>query len=158
RTPRVQSWSAGIQREFGHDTVLEIRYVANHSTGLWRQDNLNEVNIFENGFLNEFTLAQGNSAICKANSAACLAAQTAAGFTAAQRSSSSFANWGFPGQVPLPIMAAAFGSPTSTSFSNGTFTGFVNNGLAGSLANSLAFNSGFMCNLAGSSAFPGTPC
>src|SRR5262249_18702634 len=60
RTPRVQSWSAGIQREFGHDTVLEIRYVANHSTGLWRQDNINEVNIFENGFLNEFKLAKAN--------------------------------------------------------------------------------------------------
>ena len=45
RTPRVQSWSAGIQREMGKDTVLEVRYVANHATGLWRQDNLNEVNI-----------------------------------------------------------------------------------------------------------------
>src|SRR5262249_30463856 len=119
RTPRVQSWAAGIQRELGHDTVLEIRYVANHATGLWRQDNLNEVNIFENGFLSEFNHAASNKAICQANSAACIAAQTTAGVTAANRSANSFGNWGLSGQVPLPILLAAFGSPTSGNFSSG---------------------------------------
>ena len=60
RTPRVQSWSVGIQRQLSQDTVLEVRYVGNHGTGLWRQENINEVNIFENGFLNEFNLAKAN--------------------------------------------------------------------------------------------------
>src|SRR5262249_42768501 len=89
RTPRVQSWSAGIQRELGRDTVLEIRYVANHSTGLWRQDNLNEVNIYENGFLNEFNNA-------KANLAANIAGGCGSTFKPTLPCSS----------IPLPIMTA----------------------------------------------------
>src|SRR5215472_10299878 len=98
RTPRVQSWSAGIQREFGHDTVLEIRYVANHATGLWRQDNLNEVNIFENGFLNEFNSAVNNLSIFTAANPNCGKGSNPA---------CSFANNGLPGQVALPIITAA---------------------------------------------------
>ncbi|HKF21889.1 MAG TPA: carboxypeptidase-like regulatory domain-containing protein [Candidatus Angelobacter sp.] len=158
RTPRVQSWSAGIQRELGKDTVLEIRYVANHATGLWRQDNLNEVNIFENGFLNEFNHANNNMAICRANSAACLTAQGAAGVLPANQTVNNFANWGLANQVALPILTAAFGPATSSNFRSGTFTGFLNGGTAGAFANTLAFNSGFMCNLAGSNAFPVGTC
>src|SRR5215472_1161654 len=159
RTPRVQSWSAGIQREFGHDTVLEIRYVANHATGLWRQDNLNEVNIFENGFLTEFNNANSNLAICQANSAACIAAQAAAGVTAPNQTTGNFANWGLPGQVALPIMTAAFGGNVkSANFRSGTFVGDLNTGLAGTFANSLATSPTAMCNLAGSNAFPAGTC
>jgi hypothetical protein len=140
RTPRVQSWSAGIQRELGHDTVLEIRYVANHSTGLWRQDNLNEVNIFENGFLNEFKGAQAN-----------LAANIAGGC------GSTFRPMAGCSTNPLPIMTAAFGTVVS-NFTSGTFINFLNNGTPGAFANTLATTRTFMCNLAGSNAFPGTPC
>ncbi|MGH9719329.1 MAG: TonB-dependent receptor domain-containing protein, partial [Bryobacteraceae bacterium] len=60
RVGYVQSWTLGLQRELTRDTVLEVRYVANHGTGLWRQIDLNEVNIFENGFLEEFRIAQAN--------------------------------------------------------------------------------------------------
>jgi len=56
----VQSWSFGIQRELNKDTVLEVRYVGNRGTDLWHQFNLNETNITENGFINEFKLAQAN--------------------------------------------------------------------------------------------------
>jgi hypothetical protein len=149
RTPRVQSWSAGIQRELGHDTVFEARYVANHATGLWRQDNLNEVNIFENGFLNEFNNAENNLKIFTAANPGC----GTSGHPAC-----SFANTGLPGQVALPILTAAFGSPASANFTSGTFLTFLNNGVAGAFANTLAFNSTFMCNLAGKNAFPGTNC
>src|SRR5262249_29314199 len=45
----VQSWTFSFQRELGKNTVLDVRYVGNHGTKLWRQINLNEVNIFENG-------------------------------------------------------------------------------------------------------------
>lgn len=149
RTPRVQSWSAGIQREFGKDTVLEIRYVANHATGLWRQDNINEVNIFENGFLNEFNNAVNNLNIFVAANPNCGKGANAP---------CSFANTGLPGQVALPIISAAFGSPTSSNFTSGTFNTFLTTGVAGSFANTLASSSTFMCNLAGKNAFPGTNC
>jgi len=163
RTPRVQSWSAGIQRQLGQDTVLEVRYVANHATGLWRQDNLNEVNIFENGFLSEFNNAAHNLAICRANSAACKAAQAAAGIPLNSQTSNNFADWGLAGQAPLPIMTAAFtgsigGSQTNANFRSGTFVPFLGNGVAGAFANTLATTSTFMCNLAGKSAFPGAAC
>ena len=58
----VQSWSAGIQRELNRDTVMEVRYVGNRGVKLWRQVNLNEINLVENGYINEFRLAQRNLA------------------------------------------------------------------------------------------------
>jgi len=60
KTGYVESWTAGIQREIKKDNVIEIRYVGNRGHQLWRQVDLNELNVFENGALNEFKLAQGN--------------------------------------------------------------------------------------------------
>ncbi len=71
----MQSWDIGIQRELTRDTVLEIRYVGNHGTNLWRQINLNEINTIENGFANEFKLAQQNLALargCSASDPVCM--------------------------------------------------------------------------------------
>ncbi len=160
RTPRVQSWSVGIQRQLGQDTVLEVRYVANHSTGLWRQDNVNEVNIRENGFLNEFNAAAKNLKICETLADQCLSAQESANLDTAIRTTSNFANWGLPGQVNLPILTAAFtgaanGLQTDANFRSSTFVTFLSNGVAGAFANNLAFNTTFMCRLAGQTAFPG---
>ncbi len=60
RTPYTMSWSFGMQRELSKDTVLEIRYAGNKSLqGLTNYD-LNELNIVENGWLDEFWLAQKN--------------------------------------------------------------------------------------------------
>ncbi len=56
----VASFTFGVQRELNSDTVFEIRYVGNRGRDLWRQYNLNEVNTIENGYLNEFKLAQQN--------------------------------------------------------------------------------------------------
>jgi Carboxypeptidase regulatory-like domain len=56
----VESWSAGIQREIKRDNVLEVRYVGNRGHELWRQIDLNEPNVVENGVLSEFQLAQQN--------------------------------------------------------------------------------------------------
>ena len=63
----VNSWTISIQRELTSNMVVEARYVGNRGKDLWRQYNLNEINVFENGFLNEFILAQKNMA---ANTAA----------------------------------------------------------------------------------------
>lgn len=112
----VQSWSFGLQREINKDTVIEARYVANRGVKLWQQFNLNEVNLTENGFLNEFKLAQAN-----------LQANIAAGRGANFR----YAGPG-TGTSPLPIMLAFFtgqaasaagtaANYSNTNFANATF-------------------------------------
>jgi hypothetical protein len=122
----VQSFTFGWQREINKDTAVELRYIGNRGVKLWRQYNLNEINVVENGFFNEFKLAQNNLAICQANSAACQAAQAAAGVSTANRTASNFANWGLPGQSALPTMQGFFGaSPTASSFRNTTFVGLL---------------------------------
>jgi Carboxypeptidase regulatory-like domain len=138
RTAYVQSWSFGWQRELDQKTALEIRYVGNHGTRLWRAFNINEVNIFENGFANEFKNAQRNLAINRA-----------AGVT-------SFANLGSPGQAPLPIFEAAFGArggqaalPAASAFGNGAFITQLDQGQAGALANSLAGQAQYLCRMTG---------
>ncbi len=60
KTGFVRSWTFGIQRELTSNMVVEVRYVGNRGRDLWRQYNLNETNVFENGFLEEFRLAQRN--------------------------------------------------------------------------------------------------
>src|SRR5204863_9381796 len=88
----VQSWSAGVQRELTKDTVFEVRYVGNRGIKLWRQFNINETNIIENNFINEFKLAQAN-----------LQANIAAG------RGTSFRYFGAgTGTFPLPITLAYF--------------------------------------------------
>ena len=128
----TQSWTFGIQRELTKDTALEVRYVGNHGTRLWRQIELSDVNIFENGFINEFKTAQANMAICQANSAACLAAQAAGGIPAANRTSNSYANWGLAGQGNIPIIQTAIGPVDSTTITS------ITRGEAGRVANSIA--------------------
>ncbi len=66
RTGYVQSWTFGLQRELTKDTAIELRYVGNHGTRLWRQYEIGEVNIFENGFLGEFNIAMENLRIARA--------------------------------------------------------------------------------------------
>ena len=60
RAPYTVNWNFSLQREFGRGNVLEVRYLGNQSKLGWRTSNLNEVNIFENGFLTEFKNAQKN--------------------------------------------------------------------------------------------------
>ena len=57
----VQSWNLSFQRELDRSTVVDVRYVGNHAVGLWRQVNINEINIFENGFLDEFKVLLGKN-------------------------------------------------------------------------------------------------
>ncbi len=65
RTGYVQSWNLSYQREIDRNTVIDIRFTGNHGTDLWRQSNINEVNIFESGFLTQFRNAQNNLAIAR---------------------------------------------------------------------------------------------
>lgn len=139
RVPYVQSWSVGIQREIIPDTVLEVRYVGNHGTKLWRAFNLNEVNLVENGFLQEFINAQNNLRICEANRVACTGSATGA---------LRFDNRGLPGQVALPILEAAFqGLAPTAGFASGGFVTNLQQGVAGAMANALATSGTYFPNL-----------
>src|SRR5262249_4146019 len=80
------------QREISKDMAIEVRYVANRSLRGWTTYDLNETNIVENGFLNEFKLEMVN-----------LQANIAAG------RGSNFRYFGpNTGTSPLPITLAYF--------------------------------------------------
>jgi hypothetical protein len=119
RVPYVQQWSFGIEREIANNTAFEIRYVGNHAVKIFRAIDYNEVNIFENGFLQEFLNAQKNLAI---------------------NGGSSFAP-GRAGTVPLPILSTLFGGlSNSVGFGSATFIANLQNNNVGGLASTLAFN------------------
>jgi len=117
QTPYAQSWTGGIRRKVTKDIGIEARYVGTRHLQGWGQYNLNETDITENGFLNEFRQAQRNLQVNIANG------QAARGF----------AYTGLPGTGPLPIYLGYFqglpasqaGNPavyTSTNFNNTNFT------------------------------------
>lgn len=62
KVPMSQEWNFGIQREVGFQTALEVRYVGGMSNNLVRGLDFNEVNIFDNDFLNDFNRARNNCA------------------------------------------------------------------------------------------------
>ena len=143
RAPYTVNYTLGVQRELWKGNVLEVRYVGNQAHLAWRTSNLNEVDIFSNGFLQEFKNAQNNLAI-----------NLAAGVN-------SFQNLSRPGQVALPIFDAAFGArgslATIAAGSGYGSTGFITNlqnGEAGALANTLATNQDYVCRMFGSNFSP----
>lgn len=131
RSPYIENWYFGLQQKLPTNTVLEVNYVGNHSIHMWQVFDLNEVNIFENGFLQEFQSAQSN--------------YTASGGTT------------FAGPAPLPILTQAFGQG-SASFTNPIYLGYVQSGQAAALANAIATNSNYFCNLVGNGGGAFTPC
>jgi len=60
RTAYTMSWSFGIQRELTRDMAVEVRYMATRSLQSYSSYNLNERNIIESQFLDEFKLAMAN--------------------------------------------------------------------------------------------------
>jgi len=54
QVPYTESWTAGVQRAISRNDVVEVRYVGNRHLQGWIDYNLNEVNIVENGFGDEF--------------------------------------------------------------------------------------------------------
>src|SRR5262245_44622774 len=143
RAPYTENYNFGIERQFGNNTVLDVRYVGNQSHLSWRTSNLNEVNIFENGFLQEFKNAQNNMAI-----------NAAAGVN-------SFQNLGRPGQVALPIFDAAFGGRGSlapiaagSGYSSTAFKIGRASGREGGLAGTLATNQNYVCRMFGNTFSP----
>jgi hypothetical protein len=94
RVPRAETWQAGVTRALGSSRTMavEVRYLGARSGGAWRTNNYNELNIVENGFLDEFKRAMAN-----------LQANVAAG------RGGTFAYFGTgTGTAPLPIYLAYF--------------------------------------------------
>ena len=116
QVPYSQTWTAGWQRKLTNDLAIEARYVGTRSLQSWQVYNYNDVefNIAENGFFDEFKLAQQN-----------LQSNIAAG------RGSNFRYFGpGTGTSPLPILLAYFsgrtdaanaGAYSSSLFASGTF-------------------------------------
>lgn len=137
RTPYIENWYFGVQRQIPGNTVVEVNYVGNHSIHEWMNYDLNEVNIFENGFLTEFKTAQANLAA---------------------NGGTSFAdNTGSSGVSTLPIMDQAFGQGGS-AFTNPSYLSMLQTGQAGALANAIVTSSTYFCNLVGNGGGSFTPC
>ena len=144
--PYTQSWNIGIQRELDASRVLEIRYNGSRTRNQWISMNTNEVNVFENGFLKQFTAGQQNLKINQ------------------QHSINSFANNGYAGQVATPVFDAAFAGEGSggagikfEDYGNSNFINQLNTGQVGAMANTLSGISGpvpYFCNLVGSGFSP----
>lgn len=146
KMPYTQSWNLGIQRSLGANSALEIRYVGNRTIHQWWAGNTNEINVFENGFLDQFKIAERNMAINAANGVA-----------------NSFANMGFAGQQPTPIFDAAFGSgDPDNNYAFPNFLSWLRTGQVGNMAAALSTVGGarggsgtpYFCNMVGQSFAP----
>ncbi len=136
RTPYVQQWNLGIEREILPDTVLELRYVGNHGVKLTRGIDINQVVIFGNGFLDDFKRAQGNLLASEAENAR----QVAAGVPANQRVviSPDF-NQAVPGSQRLTIFPQVgrrgFYTTATGATLNATIVNLIRQGQVGELVN-----------------------
>jgi hypothetical protein len=126
KTPEVQQWSVGLQRELGFQTALEVRYVGTRSNNLWRSVDYNQINIFANGYFADFERARANLALT--GNAFCT--------TAGCQALSVFQNGGTPAVGRLVVGTGGLSATTfSNNLSNGTpadlALSFIQNGLNG---------------------------
>jgi hypothetical protein len=125
QVPWADSWTVGLQRSVGRDMAVEARYVGTRSRDTWQVLNYNEVNIFDNGFINEFRQAQAN-----------LQAHVAAGCGGAGNACSFAYRGPGTGTAPLPTFLAYFNGLgasqagnsalyTGSNWTNSTFQAFL---------------------------------
>lgn len=145
----TQSMTFGLQREIDKNTAVEVRWVGTHGTHLWRQQEYNEVNIFENGFLNAFNAARNNLLIfARQPGSTCVVSGTV---VQSVSGTCNYGNSGLPGQVNVPLITTAINSSTDST----TATRLIQ-GQAGSVANSIAFTASRMTNLINAGLVPFT--
>lgn len=60
RVPYTQLWGFGVEHEVARNWKIDVNYVGNHAVGMWRGQDLNQVEIRNNGFLDAFRIAQRN--------------------------------------------------------------------------------------------------
>jgi carboxypeptidase family protein/TonB-dependent receptor-like protein len=137
KTPYVQQWNIGIEREIFRDTALEVRYVGNRGIKLTRGIDINQVIVFGNGFLDDFKRAQGNLLASEAERAR----QTTAGVPTAQRVAiSPDFNSAVPGSQRLTIFPQVgrrgFYTTTAGSTLNNTLVNLIRQNQVGELVQS----------------------
>ncbi len=113
-SPYVQQWNAGIQHEV-KGFVIEGRYVGNHVVKQFRQIDLNQINIKQGTYLQDFKAARNNGL---------LAYQAGKGFDPRY-------NPAIPGSQPLPFFDAL---PSGGSLTASSVNAAILSGEAGSLA------------------------
>jgi hypothetical protein len=128
RTPYVQQWNLGVEREVFRNTVAEVRYVGNRGVKQLRGIDINQVRIFENGFLQDFLRAQRN-----------LELSTALNATNPAVPASPAYNSAVPGSQPLTIIPLVgrrglFTTATGTTLDS-TIVNLIRTGQVGELAN-----------------------
>jgi hypothetical protein len=152
-SPRVEQYSVGYQREFFGNTAFEIRYVGSRSGNLVRGVDLNQIDIFRNGFLADFNRAASNLAINITERNNRIATCVAGGGTTAactttvnnQLPQSAAFNPALTGSTPLtlfPLLGALSGSNggvgtapmTGQAAINGTVLTHILNGAPAELA------------------------
>ena len=149
---KVYEWNVGLQRNIGFKTVFEIRYVGNTSSDLIRTTDFNEIDITDNGFLEDFRRAQGNLRIYDTQFANCRAGgSTAAQCTTQLGVRSAGYNPNFAGSQQLPVLTKTAGGG-ATLLTNPTFLTQFEQGGAGAAAQLLITN-----NLRGSVVFQPNP-
>ncbi len=142
--PYTQSYAVGWQRKLTRDSAFEIRYLGSRHRNDWDSLNLNEPDISNNGFLNEFRLAQTN-----------LQANIAAG------RGNTFAYTGAPATSPLPTFLAFFNGLNAANAGNAamyTGTNWTNATFLGYLARFNPNPFAFLCNTVPSGNGPMTGC
>jgi hypothetical protein len=133
KQPYSESWNFGFQRAIHHSMALEVRYNGNRTIHQWITIDPNEVNVFENGFLDEFKRAQQNLA------------------------TSGGTNFSSSNGQATPILDAAFGGPSASDYSNSQYITYLQTGQVGALAGKLAGVAGtvpYLCNLVGAGFSP----
>jgi hypothetical protein len=58
-TPVTHGWAVSYQREVGAQTLVEVAYVGRRADGLFGAYNVNQAEIFDNGFLDAFNVVKG---------------------------------------------------------------------------------------------------
>jgi hypothetical protein len=118
----ARSYSISLGRALSKDTAIEIGYVGTRGVNLWSDENYNERNVIENGFVGEFQTAMAN-----------LQANVKAGCGTTGHPACSFAYRGpGTGTSPLPIYLAYLNGSkdannpaaySGTNWTNSTYVG-----------------------------------
>lgn len=143
--PAIEQYSFGYQREFLGNLALEVRYVGSRSKNLVRGVDLNQIDIFNNGFLADFNRARANLGVNRAERQARINTCVAGGGTTqnctatvnTQLPLSAAFNPGLAGSIQLNVIpglgGGGFIGSASTAI-NATILGHLDNGTPADLA------------------------
>ncbi len=133
-TPYSQQWIFSIQREIPKGFVVEGRYVGNHIVKQYRNIDVNQININQAGYLDDFIKARNNGFLSQ---------NAGRGFNATY-------NPDIAGSQPLPFFAKM---PNGGSLTNASYAALLRSGEAAELAKTYQ-GAGILPNIPGFSFFP----